>query len=203
MARTKDKTETRKKEILESFQQVISEEGIEGASMGKIAANMGIHPSLIIHYFKNKEEMTVALAEFIFEKYETTFAKKLDEIRNPKQRLDALLNTIFSVDWISLVDTQAFYACYYLCFRNKKVKAEFEKMYQMFKTYLAEEIQLCMNEGVIRRTDPDMYADLIIALVEGLSFYRNISGGPSKYSELGKYLKARALEILTQDVPGS
>jgi len=61
MARTKDKTETRKKEIIESFQQVISEEGIEGASIGKIAANTGIHPSLIIHYFKNK---VIGIREF-------------------------------------------------------------------------------------------------------------------------------------------
>ena len=76
MARKKDKAEIRKKEILEHFQQVLSEEGIEGASIGKIANKMGIHPSLIIHYFKTKEEMTVALAEFILEKYETTFAKK-------------------------------------------------------------------------------------------------------------------------------
>ena len=197
MARKKDKADIRKKEILEHFQIVLVEEGIEGASIGKIAASIGIHPSLIIHYFKNKEEMTVALVEHILQKYETTFAKNLDRIQTPRQRLDALLNIVFGIDWISLVDTQAFYACYYLCFRNKRVKIKFQEMYKRFKFYLSNEIQLCLDEGIIKNADPERDADLIIALVEGLSFYRNISGGRRKYSELGKYLKSRALEILS------
>ena len=62
--------ETRKPEILENFYQVIIQEGIEGASFGKIARRMNIHPSLIIHYFKNKKNMTLALADFLVEKYE-------------------------------------------------------------------------------------------------------------------------------------
>lgn len=47
--------ETRKPEIFENFYQVIIAEGIEGASIGKIARRMNIHPSLIIHYFKTKK----------------------------------------------------------------------------------------------------------------------------------------------------
>ena len=47
--------EIRKPEILENYYQVIIEEGIEGASIGKVADRMDIHPSLIIHYFKAKK----------------------------------------------------------------------------------------------------------------------------------------------------
>jgi AcrR family transcriptional regulator len=41
----------RKPEILEAYYQVIIQEGLEGASIGKIAKRLNIHPSLIIHYF--------------------------------------------------------------------------------------------------------------------------------------------------------
>jgi AcrR family transcriptional regulator len=41
----------RKPEILKCFYETILAEGIEGASIGKIAKRMGIHPSLIMHYF--------------------------------------------------------------------------------------------------------------------------------------------------------
>ena len=54
MARKKDGAPLRKREILEHFQQVLVEEGFEGASIGKIARRMGINPSLIIHYFSTK-----------------------------------------------------------------------------------------------------------------------------------------------------
>jgi len=44
----------RKLKLLESYYQVLIEQGIEGVSISKIAKHMDIHPSLIIHYFKNK-----------------------------------------------------------------------------------------------------------------------------------------------------
>jgi AcrR family transcriptional regulator len=196
MARTKDKAPLRKKEILEHFQQVLVEEGFEGASIGKIARRMGINPSLIIHYFSTKEDMIVELVDFILEKYESTFLKRLEVIDDPEERLKAGLDTVFSVDWISLVDTRAFNACYYLSLRNPKVKVRLQKMYQHFRDYLVQEITLYMNRGIIPATDPSKDADLIIAIVEGLSFYRNISGGKKKYGELGTYLKQRILMIL-------
>ena len=41
--------EMRKPDILKHFFDLILEEGIEGASIGKVAKKMKIHPSLIIH----------------------------------------------------------------------------------------------------------------------------------------------------------
>ena len=117
--------------------------------------------------------------------------------------------TPFSV-WaeISLVDTRAFNACYYLSLRNPKVKARLQKMYQRFREYLIHEITLYRDEGLIPSTDPGKDANIIIAFVEGLSFYRNISGGKKKYKELGEYLKLRTLSLLNKedgyhDRPGS
>ncbi|HOD72633.1 MAG TPA: TetR/AcrR family transcriptional regulator [Deltaproteobacteria bacterium] len=199
MARTKDKAPLRKREILEHFQQVLVEEGFEGASIGRIARRMGINPSLIIHYFSTKEDMIVELVDFILEKYESTFLKRLEVIDDPEERLKTGLGTIFSVDWISLVDTRAFNSCYYLSLRNPKVKVRFQKMYQHFRDYLVQEITLYMDKGIIPATDPAKDADLIIAIVEGLSFYRNISGGRKKYGELGAYLKQRILTILNHE----
>jgi len=198
MARKRDRAPLRKREILEHFHQVLVEEGFEGASIGKIARRMGIHPSLIIHYFNTKEDMIVELVDYILEMYESTFLKKIENIKDPGERLKVGLDTIFSVDWISLVDTRAFYACYYLGLRNPKVKERLQKMYQRFREYLIHEITLYRDEGIISSTYPSKDADLIIALVEGLSFYRNISGGKKKYRELGKYLKQRALSLLNK-----
>ena len=121
----------------------------------------------------------------------------MKEMNNPKKRLHILLDTIFGIDWISLVDSSSFYACYYLSFRNTKVKKRLAKLYERFKEYLVNEINMCVSEGLITASDPEKDADLIISLVEGLSFYRNIAGGQEKYQELGKYLKEKALQMLS------
>ena len=58
----------RKPEILESYYQILIQEGLEGASISKIAKHMDIHPSLIIHYFKNKEELFDYLNYYSFQR---------------------------------------------------------------------------------------------------------------------------------------
>lgn len=199
MARKKDKADIRKHEILDHFQKVLAEEGFEGASIAKIAKKMDVHPSLLIHYFSTKEEMIIELVDFILLQYETMALKKMKEMNNPEQRLTTLLDTIFGIDWISLVDSSSFYACYYLSFRNPGVKERLTRMYERFRYYIRNEIQLCIAEGLIDESDPEKDADLIISLVEGLSFYRNIAGGNQKYQELGQYLKEKALQMLTRN----
>jgi len=77
--RNYQKAEARKPEILENYYQVLIEEGFEGTSIGKIAKRMSIHPSLIIHYFKTKENMTVELVDRdMFKRFRDYLVDELD-----------------------------------------------------------------------------------------------------------------------------
>ena len=49
--------ETRQKEIVKAFYSVAKREGLEKTSIAKVAENMKINPSLVIHYFKSKQEL--------------------------------------------------------------------------------------------------------------------------------------------------
>jgi len=196
MARPRDKAEIRKREILENFYQVLVEEGLEGSSIGKIAARMGIHPSLIIHYFSTKDEMIVELVELILKEYEETFLPRLEEKKDPEERLHAALDAIFGLDWNRLVDMGAFSACYSLSFRNERVRASFQRMYSTLREYLVKEIAYYMEMGLVARADPERLADLIIALMEGYSFYRAVMDNEHRFDELSQFLRENALAIL-------
>ena len=196
MARPKDRAETRKKEILENFYAVLAEEGLEGASMGKIASRMGIHPSLIVHYFSNKEEMVVELVDYMLAMYEETFLPRLQEIADPEERLHTTIDAIFGQDWAKLVDSSVFYSCYSLCFRNQRVKASFQRMYARLREVLVEEMSELMDRGVLVRADPGKIADLIISLLEGYDFYRGLMEDEQRFDELSRFLKQNALSIL-------
>ena len=70
MAHRKNRNaETRKPEILEGYYRVLIENGFEGSSIGKIAQHLGIHPTLILHYFKNKDNLQHELVEILITKY--------------------------------------------------------------------------------------------------------------------------------------
>ena len=69
----KNRSDTKRSEIIKHVYDVIAESGIEGATLSRIANHMGIHKSLLTYYFHTKEEMIIALVDFITETYEKFF----------------------------------------------------------------------------------------------------------------------------------
>ncbi len=196
MARPGGKAETRKKEILESFYGVIAEEGLEGASIAKVAGRAGINPSLVIHYFSSKEKMIDALVEYILVLYENTFLPRLREIDDPAEKMRAATDMLFGADWAKLVDNGVFYACYSLSFRNPGVRRSFRRLYEKLEEIVAGELEAMMEAGLIARGDPEMLSSLIIAFLEGYDFYRGLLDEGEKLEEFSRACKRNVLATL-------
>lgn len=191
--------EIRKPEILEQYYQVLIEQGFEGASIGKIAERMNIHPSLIIHYFKTKENMTVELAELLIEKYEAPEYLQFDHIQDMEQRFNALMDTIFSFEWSRTVDPGVHFGFYYLSFRNQIIKNRFEAMFQRFRDYLARELEVYINESVIKVKDPKKAAGIIVTLMEGLEFHAHFLSNNQPFEDFAQAAKKLALSMLKNE----
>ena len=196
--------ETRKPEILENFYQVIIAEGIEGASIGKIAQRMEIHPSLIIHYFKNKKNMTLALADFLIEKYEAPEFLEFDHIVDIKERFHALMDTIFSFEWSRTIDPGVHFCFYYLSFRNPAIRHRYERIIRQFRDYLVNEFEAYRRQGIIKVSDSRMAADLIVTLMEGLEFHAQFLSDDHPFERFANQAKALAVNMLTEktDISG-
>ncbi len=186
----REKAETRKPQILKHYRRVIAKEGIEGASIGKVGKQMGIHPSLLIHYFGSKENMNIELIDSIMESYGTSdIWGSLEQFADPKERFDEFLNIIFGEVWTKVVEDIVFYVLHYLTFRNRKMRDIWETAYEGFRDAVAAELKLFAKEGVIEVTDPEMAAELIIALREGIDFRGSFScdnGAREALLEFGK-----------------
>jgi AcrR family transcriptional regulator len=196
MPRPADKAPFRKLEIMKSFYEVLADEGLQEASMAKIARRMGVQPSLLIHYYSTKEEMIDGLVGFITKRYEETFFPKLDGIHDHEQRLDLILDMIFGLEWFRLVDNGAFYACYYLSFRNEKVKRHFRQMYLRLREVLVEEIRKCEGNDKPSRHDAEKRADLVLILLGGFNYQKNIFDDDLRFEDLGRHLKGLALSLI-------
>jgi len=164
----------RRREILESYYQVITKKGIEGASIARIAKLMGVQPGLITHYFKAKEQMTAALVDFILAKYEEPYFYGLEEIDDYRKRFHLFLDRLFGMDGIRFVDNGAFYSCYSLTFRSEKVKRQFGRMYDRFRELLVKELTLYREEGVIGNVDVSGAAEIIMGCMEGLGYFEKM-----------------------------
>ncbi len=187
----------RKPEILENYYQVLIEEGFEGASIGKIAKRMHIHPSLIIHYFQSKENMTLELVKALIDRYEAPEYLQFEHIDDLRERFQALMDTLFSFEWSRTVDPGVHFGFYYLSFRNPAVRKRFEEMIKRLRNHLVTELGRFSAAGIIRVDDARNAADMIVTLIEGLEFHAHFLSEGRPFQEFADTAKRLAVSMLT------
>jgi AcrR family transcriptional regulator len=185
--------ELRKPDILKNYYQVILKEGIEGASIAKVAKKMKINPSLIIHYFANKDNMTVELVDYMSRIYNRLFKDMIIDINDPQKRLDRLVEIFCSDEWYNNTDISGDYSILTLSFRNKKVFKHLQNMYDEFVKLIMREFEIATASGKVKINDPKRTAELIISTLEGYRHFKHFfideSGLESYRQDMMKTLK--------------
>lgn len=188
--------ETRQLEIIKIFYKVAKKEGLENTSIAKIAKVMDINPSLIIHYFQTKEELTYALIDYLLDKYLLIYKVGKDISIPPLEALTSVLEDLFSRKWNNLFDDGLFYSCYALAFRDKKVKVMYNKLTDALRVSLTELIDRCKVLKLIDVEDPRRTADLIFALVDGAYFYLSMTMNKNAFVDKIASYKTEAYRLL-------
>jgi AcrR family transcriptional regulator len=186
----------RRREMLAAYYQVLKDEGLQGASIAKIARRIDAPPSLLIHYFGTKEQMTIELVDYLLERYHESYGEKLESIADPRRRLDAILDYLFSVDYHQLLDDRAFYACFYLSLTHPDVRRAFASIYEVSLRLVENTLTECMAAGHIPPDDSHELAVTIKALEEGYAFLIGGGADEAEKAELGDVVRRRARAVL-------
>jgi len=185
----------RQKEIIESFYEVAKIEGLENTSIAKVAKEMGINTSLILHYFESKEELMFGLIEYILESYKSIYITNKNDSSEIKLR--KIIDNLFSKDWNNLVDDGVFYSCYTLIFRDEKIKEAFKNLHNSLRLFLEEIIVEAKKEQVISVSNPKKTAELIFVFVEGAYYYLSLFDVTDiEYTDKLEFYKKTALDML-------
>jgi len=186
----------RKPDILESYYQVLIQEGLEGTSISKIASRIGIHPSLIIHYFKTKENMKLELVDLLIEKYQSPAMIDLDHIEDDKEHFSAIIDVLFSFKWSRTVDPSVHFGFYYLSLRNEEILARFRVMFKWLRDYLCEKLVYFNDKGIIKVQDEIKAADFIVTLMEGLEFHSQFLANGKHFDDFAQSAKKTLVSAL-------
>jgi len=188
----------RQKEIIEAFYNVAVIEGLENASISKVAKEMGANPSLILHYFNSKEDLIFGLINFILERYKSIFTTA-DSDKDPKKKLIHIINNLFSREWNTYIDDGVFYSCYALIFRNDKIKEAFKDVHLYLRQQLDQRILEAKNQNVIDIESPEETAELIFVIVEGAYYYLSFYYDKDNYQEKLQLYREAAFDLLNMD----
>jgi len=141
--------------------------GIEGASIARIAGNLGINPSLIIHHFNTKDELAIALLEHFIEKFETEFLARRDEESEPAAKLDFLINRVI---FPSPADPQTnrvlsvLLALKYMASRQEKTALRVVRLIARFRARVIQSLSDCLQAGLIKPSGLNEVVELLITL---------------------------------------
>lgn len=161
-----------KPKIVRQFYKTILAEGFEGASIAKVARALNIHPSLILHYFGTKENLTLALVDFVIDTYGSLLKKFKARGLAPEDRLTGLLEAIWSREYDEKIHVAGSFAVLAVSFRNEKIHAKIRELYRIFKKFLVRELTCLMDTGMITGRDPAAVAEVIITMIEGSRHFR-------------------------------
>ena len=187
--------ETRQREIVEAFYIVAQKEGLENASIAKVAKVLDINPSLIIHYFDTREELLFELIEYILSKYRLIYNFE-DHAIDSRQKLISIIDNLFSHQWGNLVDDSVFYSCYALVFRSPKIRSRFKKLHDVLHQWLCDHLQEAQSHQVISIDNPEQTANLIFVILDGAYYYLGMVEDKEEYEQTICRYKQVALNLL-------
>lgn len=186
----------RQKEIIKAFYKVAKKEGLENASIAKAAELIDINPSLVVHYFKNKDHLVYGLIEYILDKWLLIYKVPAEDATDPKTYLLKVIDNIFSSKWNTLFDDSVSYSCYALAFRDKTIKGKYKELLDTLRQRLQELITDCNNTKVLSIQNPALTADLIFVLIDGAYYYLSLVGDKKEYQQKLEQYKKQALLLL-------
>jgi len=186
----------RRRETLAACYGVLLDEGLQGTSLAKIAKRVQAPASLLVHYSGTKDQMTIELVDFLLERYHETYGALFESMVDPLERLRAIVDYLFSVEYHQLMDDRAFYALFYLRLTHPTVRRAFARVYEESLRQVESTLAACMARGRLPRDDPHELAVTLKALEEG---YALLIGGGADHeaqAEMGSALRKRALRLL-------
>ncbi len=148
-----------KEKILKVATTLFSQLGYKGASVRKIASQVGLRESALYNHFKNKEEIFLAVAKNIFS---SPFSIESDEIKELSTRGKPFLQK-FTMQYKMLTfdksNENMFRLLMIELMQNKSLREQFmSDFHDTNIKILAEGFFVMMQNGLIRSSDPMMVA---------------------------------------------
>jgi AcrR family transcriptional regulator len=193
----KAKDDIRKPQILEHLRDVINQEGLQKASMARVAQHMGVSTNLVLHYFKTKDALLMALIDYLGDEIFLFLGSVAENGQEPVQRVKAMLKAMFGKELQKqLLVENSYYALHYISHHNEQMRKKIDTIHNNYKDFWENEINSIKLNGKTPPRDSNKLAETIIALFEGFGLIANMQLDRNCFEEQGHFFYKKACEIL-------
>lgn len=179
-------------EIANAAARVIARDGLSGASLRSIAREIGYTTGVVMHYFKDKEELLVAAADAVYGPYEALLAEAM--------QMDDTFEGLRRICIIPLPTTRAKQIVprlYAQVLANIDAEPAFadacRRRYAAIRQGLQDLLVRGQQNGALRADfEPAAQCDITCAILDGIALHA--------VSEPSRFPAARIVKLVTQEL---
>ena len=166
------KSSNRRKKIIKVSAKLMREKGYKGASLQQVSDRVGIHKSTLFHYFKNKEELLLAVLKVPIK--ELTHELELivaDKDLPPEEKLKKAISTHIDLLTGNIDSANVYHAAMmHLTSKNKK-------KYLETRRYYGRCFQQIVDEAGFKDLDSKVVTFAILGMINWMAKWYNKNGG--------------------------
>lgn len=102
--------DVRRKQLVDAAISAISTHGLADATVSRISSAAGVSPSIVHHYFTDKDELIEAAMRHMLSVLQTSILSRLRATDDPIERITAIVDGNFSPDQTSIEGVRAWLA---------------------------------------------------------------------------------------------
>ncbi|MFS0661062.1 TetR/AcrR family transcriptional regulator [Niallia alba] len=161
----------KRKLIAEAAWRIIENEGIEKASIRRVAAEAEMSPGALRHYFSTKDEMLLFIIEYFIEEGNKRSEYK-EWSKNPIQAVEEVLLELVPIDEEKKIETSVWWIFALRSLTSDALKEKKDEMTAGTYDLANSMIKILTLKGILSDSvNADLEGNRLSALIEGLSFH--------------------------------
>jgi AcrR family transcriptional regulator len=189
----------RRAQIIDAFYRCIKKHGLHDASTRRIAEEAGVQPSILHHYFKDRDEMIEELVANIVENISARYLDEFNRHENPATRFNKAVDFLFGPEMINDADFGFFYDCWAEAQRNEKVRKSFTKLYNSFRAGIIEILVRTNKSAGLSPAQTRELATMVVAIQDGVSIQWDMDRKNVHLKKMARMTK-QLIELFIEDI---
>ncbi|MBQ6446065.1 MULTISPECIES: TetR/AcrR family transcriptional regulator [Bacillales] len=182
--------EKKRKSIAEAAWSIIKKEGIEKASIRRVAIEAGMSAGALRHYFSTKDEMLLFIMDYYLEE-----GKKRSQSKswsdNPLQAVAEVLLELIPIDEEKKIETSVWWILALQSLTSDTLKEKKDEMTNGMYELASSMIEILVLQGILSdSTNVKLEKSRLAALIDGLSIHALLRPdvySPEKVKEVIRY----------------
>jgi len=159
----------RRKQILDAACTVIAKRGLQELRLLEVASVAGVSSGTIHYYFDTKRELVNAAFEYNFRHSLERRQWLRDESREPLELLGEIVESYVPSRGVSLRAWRVWADLWAEGMRDPALQKINEELYGRWRELVRNTIAAAQRAGTAREGDPELLANMLIAMVDGLA----------------------------------